>query len=205
MKTKGYSGRSDGQVSGPLAGLVVGVVVLFVGLFVVSTVSDAIPGLQINAFTTASNTTAILTGSVAGNNTYGITVGHIVDITEDYIVVSVRNTTDNPAYNINVSLNKIHIRNIAVPVSSSVTNITGVTLISSAINNLTFGNETTPNSTMIVNASIVYASSLVNTDMGDISDSLVTSTGTIFSVLGIVIIIVALTMAIQSLQKESSF
>ena len=212
MILKVYLGRSDGQISGPIAGLIVGVVILFVGLFAISVVSDVVPGLTENApLTTVSNSTAIAAGGT-GNDTYFMTVGTIVDSTADYITVTISNTTDGQnnisvgALTVNVSLNKVNIANIALPnvTTDSVTNITTITLVPSALNNISFGNENLQaNETRIVSALLVYAETTENTRMGNISDGLITTTGTIFSVLGLVIIVVALSMAIQSLRRET--
>lgn len=211
MKMLGYlKGRSEGQVAGPFAGLVVGVVILFVGLFMISVVSEAIPNLRANVFTTVSNTTAITAGtpSTPGNDTYHLAVGAIVDPSPDYIVVNILNVSaSNGTWNVNVSLNRINVATIAIPATLSTTNVSGagIVLVANALNNLTFGNETgvtSTDTTRIVNASIVYASSETNTPMGDISDSTITTTGTVFSVLGLVIIVIALSMAIQALRKE---
>jgi uncharacterized membrane protein len=201
--------RSEGSIAAPLMSIVVGVVLLFVGIFMVSLVSNVGDAYYTeDVYTTTTNSTLLTI-----NMTLNQTKWHLITVADAYslatITAHVSNTAAkaSPGGTLTVLQNGVSLGTITVPITGtneSDTAFTGVTLTENAVLNLSYrATAGTGTENVYVNSTAVYyANDNVNTDMGDIKDSLVTNTATIFTVLGLVLIVAGLAMAITSLKDS---
>lgn len=198
---------SGGQTNAIVIPVIFGVVLMFVGLFMISTLAQINPDLKTPTYTTVSNTTwlAINGTTVAGNNTYTFTISSGYLTPYSWMLIGVWNNTASQGYgNINVSVNGVNVGTIAIPATWAQSNVTaGLKLQAGAPNNITFemvSGAKTAYPAVISNITMYYASGLENTVWGTINNSTVTTTGTLFSVMGLILIIVSLAYALGILR-----
>lgn len=203
MKT--FKKYSKGQVEA-ISGIVIGAVLLFVGLFMVSLVSSATPEniLKDYAYTTVTNSTD-LTLNISVNQTHQLVIGALVSIdaeTPDKTITTAvdnQNTTSN--LTVNVYLNTGSLGTINALNGTTTTGIfTSVSWADSRTNNVTYY-ITENRSDVFINSSVgYYPSSKVDSEWGSTNTSIISTVGTIFSVLGLALIIIALAIAIGALK-----
>lgn len=199
---------SKGQISNLALGVVTTIVTLFVGLFMIDSVSEiqSESSLYDYAYTTVNNTT---TGSIntSVTLTHQVSIGDIVSIEDEAaarrtIDVFVTNNTAHPD-NINVTLNGESLGTFALGNSATtLQRFDNVGWIKNTINNITVGTVNTTNSFVTVNyTTSAYASGKTNTNIGNVFTNLTTSTGAVYDVITLVVIIFALGMAIGVLSR----
>lgn len=198
-----------GNSNSPIFAMVMGLVLMFVGLFMVATVADINPNLKELSFSAVSNTSTLgINGTPNdGNYTYALALSDVLSATNTWFLVGIMNNTGAGGNGtVNVSINRVSVASISVPATYAETNVTGYSnLVANVDNNITFelvnGNvEEYP--AYASNITLLYASSQVNTAYGDINDSLITNTGAVFSVIGLVLIIYGLAYAIVNLRRD---
>ena len=198
---RSFNKFSKGQVEA-LTGIVLGAVLLFVGLFMISTISSATPEstLKDYGYTTVTNSTALtLNGSV--NQTQNLAIGTLVSISgetsDKTLVIKANNTHATDTFNLKVYLNGNLKATETLP-NNTVTTLTytDVNWVASATNNVTLNSNTTSSDVEIISSVGKYPSSKADSNWGSINTSIISTIGTVFSVLGLVLIVIALAVAI---------
>jgi hypothetical protein len=195
---------SKGQAEA-ISGIIIGAVLLFVGLFMVASVSDALPASQVHEFvyTTATNATDLtLNGSINSTNSIYVTdIATITGLTADKtLVITYDNENATKSWNISVWLNGNALATIRTTNNTAGTaTYTDVAWVVGR-NNLTFQTDNALEEVFINNTAGTYPSSTTSNEFGTMQTSLISTMGTIFSVLGLVLIVVALAMAIGALK-----
>jgi len=197
---------SKGQATA-IMGIVLGIVLLFVGLFMTSTVSSTTPEriLKDYGYTTVTNSSSSGYINTTQNGTHSLTIGNIVSIsgeTPEKTLTLVAENTDTSNRSFDVYLNGKNIsRVVAVASSNTTITISNVDWVANAVNNLTYvAVANTGTDLQVIQASGKYPSSKVDSNWGSINTTLINTVSTIFSVLGLVLIVVGLAFAIGTLR-----
>lgn len=196
------------SVSLTIGALIVGLVLMFVGLFMVDAVSQTFTTADLYTCTWVSteNTTLFnLTNQTTGNRTFAVTTFSTrCNYTDGaYLYVSYYNVSSTWT-TINVSLNGNFVQTI--PIGTNETNQTArikITPLESTTNYITyrFSNTTYDRGQVNISSDAVTTSATeALSSTGQIWTQIVTLVGTVFGVLGLVLIVVALAMAIAHLR-----
>lgn len=189
------------NIGAVLATIIVGMVMLFVGIYMVSAVADVIPDTSIYGMNTLSNATVFNQGGTEVNES-GITTTSVGTQTGAIARVVITNATCDSG-SVAIRLNDVLIATTTIPADTVTTEVTGLT-IRAGYNNFTLTSSAPAlNASYINSTSISYHQSANYTSTGTIYSNTVTTTGTAFSVMGLVLIIVGLAIAIRSLNTMS--
>jgi hypothetical protein len=198
-----------GQVSGLVMDVIIVVVLLFIGLFFITTTAALQPASSLSAYSYGafSNTSSgVANTSRYQNMTFNISEASISGLTPTesvYFAYVNYNTTAN--YTLNATFNGGLIFNsTALNGTTSISSAYTVTCLN-GINNLTFGStalgtSAQNNNVTILNATSNCANSTAATWVNTTFTGLITNTGTIYQVLILVVIIIALGVAIMFLR-----
>lgn len=186
------------SVAKPLMAVILGVVMMFVGIFLVSSVADVFPANSLYQTGATSNTSPVIQFSGTNTSNQTITVSTNATPTAD-LLVHIVNTTGVPSGTVQVLFNDVVIGNVTIPSVATVSTI-HVTLVS-GLNRISYYNGGQINNiTNISQSELVYLDTSNLTALtGNVYTSTVNTTGTIFAILGLVLIIVGLAFAIRSI------
>jgi len=196
--------KNSGQVAGPIGSIVVGLVFLFVGLYMVDTVAGTIPAASVFGTTslTDDDNYSIDNTAPLGRAVHTFAVTGLVPDEEDAATVALTMSSPNGASGyVGLYFNGVFVSNISITNNVSVNPVT-VTAISDITNNASY--QTWEKNITIDKSVLTYLDNSKRTaTTGKIYDNIVSTTGTSFTVLGLVLIIVGLAMAISSLRRVS--
>ena len=199
---------SENSVGIVIGGLVVGTVILFVGLFmtnIVATIQS--PSYYYDyGYTTAANTSTQTLNSAA-NATHYLTMGTIASISGETTVselsTNVTNVHAATDFTVNVYLNDALLGVITAPHDATTQTVfTSVPWVASSANKLVYQTTAGAANLTTLKSYGTYPSSQIANSFGTMYDNLVNTTATIFSVMGLIIIVAALGVAIKSLQSS---
>jgi hypothetical protein len=187
--------------------IIVGLCALFVGLYVISIVSGVMPVSDKldYAYTTGTNTTSLTMNSTA-NATQSIdvsTIGSITGETPNSYISGTITSTDTTNRTATILFNGVIVDTLTAANSSASTFSFDVSPSSVivGINNITASTGVaTTNKINLTTSSLYYPSGTKNTEFGTDFANLVTSTGTVFDVMILVIIITALGVGLYVLR-----
>lgn len=190
------------ETSTALGSIVTGVVLLFVGIFMISAVSDTFAVSSLYNTRDVSDTDNILLGSAnVYNHTFATnTVARDGTGTLYVRAINISNANDR---NLELLLDSVYLSNQTGPISNVTTTlytVTDVPISSSTTHAITYRYTGTGNIT-IYNATLRYYDTAELTNTGTIYNNTVSTTGTAFTILGLVLIVVGLAMAINSLKS----
>lgn len=189
--------KLKGNLGGQIGGLITGVVMLFIGLFLINAVSST-GTWTTYSYTTATNGTNLTDVNLFGNATHLITTTNLISSAPATLTIAWVNVT-TAGDDALIYLNGVLLDTEAIP--SAYATYTANTTFNNGVNTLAFNLTDVDANITIDSSTISYANSRVATGtFGTLHASLVTTTGTIFAVLGLVIIVVSLAMAINSLK-----
>jgi len=201
------SSKKTGSIAMPISAIIVGVVMLFIGVFTLAAVEGLfVGGGNLNTCTYADdvgNTNATLasttTVSAKQNYTVGTVEGdcvlnvHLVNISLGATTVTAHNYMTGATLGI-----------ITVPATNSNTLIS-ITPTASAVFSVNYTLAGTGNVTVDKSLSYVHCCDAIvrnpDTISGKYFDQVANTAGTAFTVMGLVLIVIGLTMAIGSLKQ----
>jgi hypothetical protein len=196
-----------GELSGLALGVVVAVVCLFIGLYAISLVNNLKDDSDFYdySYTIASNTTTqtVQTGT---NATHKLTIGAFETIENEATATKslLFNVTSAAAaldYNISVFIDDVFADTFMITHGTTESNtVSSVSWVASNVNNITYETAAPAGNLTTLKSYATYPSGRTANDWGTISDNMVTNTGTIYDVMILVIIVVALGVAIAVLR-----
>lgn len=181
--------------------------VLFIGIFIVVVLVDVIPesSLKDYAYTTTANTSVGYTNGTT-NVTHNLTVADIVTIageaTPDKTLTAVvdnANTTDS--YTVTAYLNGASLGSFTASNNTATTNIfTSVPFTANSVNTVLYTSDGDDELLYVNSTTVKYPSSKADTGFGTISNDLTSKTGTVYKVLILVLVVVALVVTMRYLK-----
>ncbi|MCD6398778.1 MAG: hypothetical protein J7L08_02550 [Candidatus Aenigmarchaeota archaeon] len=157
-------------------------------------------------YTTVTNSTKLtLNNSV--EKTHTLSIGSFADTIENEDIVKTLviniNNTGASSYNLTVKLNGKSLETFVIPKGEKTKTYSDVAWVESATNNITYSSDTTSNDVDVISSVGKYPSGRTTVGFGSVYDSLTTNTSTIYDVMVLVIIVVALGIAIGSIRGFS--
>lgn len=211
--------RNKGQLSALAIGIVLTIVVAFIGLFAVQKVANLMSETdQFDyAYTTSTNTSK-LNVSIVSRPFYTLTVASIGTIKGETATREARVWINNSANLGGVVINMTFGRpnfikdtgyTCTVPGSNITRCLFSRLNFAVGTNNITIGassgtGDVGAENTTVANVTLVYPNSRSSTQFGSIASSLTTNTGTVYDVIILVVIVVALGVAIAVLRGFNS-
>jgi len=197
--------RNKGNLSSLALTVVVALVMLFVGLYAINMVADIQPesDLYDYAYTTTTNTTSQVANTTQ-TAPYSFDID-MVTIEDETPIKTITIYFENKSADVtaNATLNGVSLGTWSVNGVTEKT-FSNVNFVDDATNNITIGSDASDANSNVINVTVKYPSSKTSTDFGTIFSNLTTNTGTIFDVMILVIIIVALGVAIAVLRGFGS-
>lgn len=197
------------QVAGSLSIIIIGLMIMFVGLFMVDSVSSVFENgsLYVCSYSTSTNSTASQvnitnssgTGDGSINRSFAVTTfsTHCTSTNHVTMIANMSNLLNQHAQ-VNISRGGTLLTTEDFATTENIVTLSNLVVTESST--VTFNYSTNTSNPINITDSMITSSSESYTDVGNIYSSTVTTTGTMFGLLGLVLIIAGLAMAIGYLR-----